>query len=167
MPSVTSNLLASAASVQPAAAPIRGEHSTPVLQGDHSLTSISDKLSDIVLYGPTGRWWGVAFWVSSALTVLFFGSIAYLFYKGVGIWGLNEPVVWAFDITNYVWWIAIAMSGTFISAALHLTRQAWGASISRFAEAMTIFALPLLACFRSFTLADRGSFIGWLRTRTL
>ena len=132
-----------------------------VLEGNHSLGSISEKLGNIVLRGPGGHWWSIAFTISSALTLVFFGAIGYLFYRGVGIWGLNEPVVWAFDITNYVWWIAIAMSGTFISAALHLTRQAWGASISRFAEAMTIFALTIAGMFPIIHLG-RPWFFYWL-----
>ncbi|MDD5328607.1 MAG: polysulfide reductase NrfD [Sulfuricella sp.] len=133
----------------------------PVFPGAHSYASISDKIGDIVLKGPSGWWWHAAFALSSALTLLFFGSIGYLFYKGVGIWGLNVPVVWAFDITNYVWWIAIAMSGTFISAALHLTRQDWGASISRFAEAMTVFALAIAGLFPIIHLG-RPWFFYWL-----
>ena len=161
MSSIPSDVLASVPSASPPVAPMWAQPSALLLQGDHSLGTISDKLSDIVLQGPTGRWWTVAFSLSSAFTLLFFGSIAYLFYKGVGIWGLNEPVVWAFDITNYVWWIAIAMSGTFISAALHLTRQAWGASISRFAEAMTIFALTIAGMFPIIHLG-RPWFFYWL-----
>ncbi len=126
-----------------------------------SYDSISEKISGIVLAPRTARWWMIAFAVCSALTALFFGAIGYLFYKGVGIWGLNVPVVWAFDITNYVWWIAIAMSGTFISAVLHLTRQPWGASISRFAEAMTVFALVIAGIFPIIHLG-RPWFFYWL-----
>ena len=97
-----------------------------ILKGEQSYASISEKISGIVLAGRSARWWLIAFAACSLLTLVFFGSIGYLFYRGVGIWGLNVPVVWAFDITNYVWWIAIAMSGTFISAAL-ISRASPGA----------------------------------------
>ena len=90
--------------------------------GAHSYGSISQKISGIVLTAHAARWWVISFAACSLLTLVFFGAIGYLFYKGVGIWGLNVPVVWAFDITNYVWWIAIAMSGTFISAVLQIGR---------------------------------------------
>jgi hypothetical protein len=60
---------------------------------------------------------------------------------GVGVWGLNNPVGWAFDITNFVFWVGIGHAGTLISAILFLFRQKWRTSINRFAEAMTIFAV--------------------------
>ena len=132
-----------------------------ILPGAHSYSSISEKISGIVLTAHAARWWVIAFAACSVLTLVFFGAIGYLFHTGVGIWGLNIPVVWAFDITNYVWWIAIAMSGTFISAALHLTRQPWGASISRFAEAMTVFALVIAGMFPIIHLG-RPWFFYWL-----
>ena len=132
-----------------------------VLVGQPTFSSIAETIGDVVLARRAPRWWRRAFLACSLLSALFFGSIGYLFSEGVGIWGLNVPVVWAFDITNYVWWIAIAMSGTFISAALLLTRQAWGASISRFAEAMTIFALAIAGLFPIIHLG-RPWFFYWL-----
>ena len=70
-------------------------------------------------------------------------AITYLFVSGVGIWGINEPVAWAFALTNFVWWVGIGHAGTFISAILLLVRQKWRTSINRFAEAMTIFAVAM------------------------
>ncbi len=119
-----------------------------------------EQLVALALRGP-GPWWWAAFLPASALTLLFFGAIGVLFTRGVGIWGLNVPVVWAFDITSYVWWIAIAMSGTFISAALHLTRQEWGVAVSRYAEAMTVFALAIAGMFPIIHLG-RPWFFYWL-----
>ena len=72
-----------------------------------------------------------------------FGAIVWLFYEGIGIWGINTTVVWGFAIANYVWWIGIGNAGTLISAMLLLTRQKWRASINRFAEAMTLFAVSI------------------------
>ena len=68
-------------------------------------------------------------------------ALGYLVLKGIGIWGNNVPVGWAFDIINFVWWIGIGHAGTLISAILLLFKQQWRMSISRFAEAMTIFAV--------------------------
>jgi MoCo/4Fe-4S cofactor protein with predicted Tat translocation signal len=74
-------------------------------------------------------------------------AIGWLLVRGVGIWGNNVPVGWAFDIINFVWWIGIGHAGTLISAILLLFKQQWRMSISRFAEAMTIFAVACAALF--------------------
>ena len=68
-------------------------------------------------------------------------SLANLVVTGIGIWGNNIPIGWAFDITNFVWWIGIGHAGTLISAILLLLKQTWRTSINRFAEAMTLFAV--------------------------
>jgi len=91
--------------------------------------------------GKTPRAWIAAFVISSAVTAYFFILIGYLIVTGIGIWGNNSPVFWAFDITNFVFWIGIGHAGTLISAILFLLRQKWRTSINRFAEAMTIFAV--------------------------
>ena len=74
------------------------------------------------------------------LTGVLAAAIFWVFYKGVGIWGVDWPVVWGFAIINYVWWIAIASGGTFISALFYLVRVEWRTSLNRIAETMTIFA---------------------------
>ena len=68
-------------------------------------------------------------------------SVGWLVWNGIGSWGNNNPVAWAWDITNFVWWIGIGHAGTLISAVLFLFRQKWRTSINRFAEAITIFAV--------------------------
>jgi Ni/Fe-hydrogenase subunit HybB-like protein len=85
-------------------------------------------------------WWIVLFASASVLGILGI-SVGYLFWEGVGIWGLAQPVSWAWDITNFVFWVGIGHAGTLISAILFLFRQKWRTSINRFAEAMTIFAV--------------------------
>jgi molybdopterin-containing oxidoreductase family membrane subunit len=74
-------------------------------------------------------------------------AITYLFYKGIGIWGVNIPVAWGWAIINFVWWIGIGHAGTLISAILLLLNQQWRTSINRFAEAMTIFAVMCAGMF--------------------
>jgi molybdopterin-containing oxidoreductase family membrane subunit len=104
---------------------------------------VTDKIADIVLDRPMHWGFVIGFALSSALTLLLLVAISYLFAKGVGIWGVNEPVAWAFALTNFVWWVGIGHAGTFISAFLLLLRQHWRTSINRFAEAMTIFAVAM------------------------
>jgi len=114
-----------------------------VLKGAYSYASISDKISDIVLTRPTHWGFHALFALCTVLTILFIIAIIYLFYKGVGIWGIDIPIAWAFAITNFVWWVGIGHAGTFISAFLLLLRQKWRTSVNRFAEAMTIFAVAM------------------------
>jgi molybdopterin-containing oxidoreductase family membrane subunit len=104
---------------------------------------ITDKIADLVLLRPMHWGYYAGFVITAAFTLLFAVAISYLFAKGVGIWGINQPVAWAFALTNFVWWVGIGHAGTFISAFLLLLRQHWRTSINRFAEAMTIFAVAM------------------------
>jgi molybdopterin-containing oxidoreductase family membrane subunit len=115
----------------------------PVIAGGYSYGSITDKIADIVLERRSGRGFYIALAVAGAFTLLFIVAVTYLFTRGVGIWGVNQPVAWAFALTNFVWWVGIGHAGTFISAILLLVRQKWRTSINRFAEAMTIFAVAM------------------------
>jgi len=91
--------------------------------------------------------WYAAFTISLGLVGLLGFCVNYLIFTGVGVWGLNNPVMWAFDITNFVFWVGIGHAGTLISAILFLFRQKWRTGINRFAEAMTIFAVICAGLF--------------------
>jgi Ni/Fe-hydrogenase subunit HybB-like protein len=119
----------------------------PVIAPGHTFGSVTDKISSIVLTRKTSLGWYLGFGLAFALTLLLFVSVGYLFVKGIGIWGNNIPVGWAFEITNFVWWIGIGHAGTLISAILLLLRQTWRTSINRFAEAMTLFAVACAGLF--------------------
>ena len=93
------------------------------------------------------RWWWVAFAVTSGIAGFGLFCLGYQISTGVGTWGLNHPVGWAWDITNFVFWIGIGHAGTLISAILYLLRQKWRTSINRSAEAMTLFAVICAAIF--------------------
>src|ERR1051326_3915691 len=125
----------------------------PVLAPGHDFRTITDKISDIILTArtPIGWWAGVA--LSGMIVGVLTIAIAFLFYQGVGIWGINMPVAWGWAIVNFVWWIGIGHAGTLISAILLLLRQSWRNSINRFAEAMTLFAV---ACAGMFPLLHLG-----------
>jgi Ni/Fe-hydrogenase subunit HybB-like protein len=96
---------------------------------------------------PTPIGWWLFFIPSVALLSLLGIAVAWLFWEGIGIWGLNQPVGWAWDITNFVFWVGIGHAGTLISAILFLFRQTWRTSINRSAEAMTIFAVMCALTF--------------------
>ena len=114
---------------------------TPVLEPGHTFASVTDKISTIVLTRRVTTGWLVGFAIAFLLMMMLFYALAMLFLTGIGIWGNNIPVAWAFDIINFVWWIGIGHAGTLISAILLLLRQQWRTSINRFAEAMTLFAV--------------------------
>jgi Ni/Fe-hydrogenase subunit HybB-like protein len=124
-----------------------GDARPPIIGPGHTFDSVTDKISVVVLSGRTPRWWFVGFGIAFSLTMLLLYSISYLFAKGIGIWGVNIPVGWGFDIINFVWWIGIGHAGTLISAILLLLRQEWRTSINRFAEAMTLFAVACAGLF--------------------
>ena len=91
--------------------------------------------------------WFFIFGLTATLMTLGFLCIGWTIYKGIGVWGNNQPVGWAFDITNFVFWIGIGHAGTLISAILFLFRQRWRTAINRAAEAMTIFAVMCAGIF--------------------
>ena len=121
-------------------------HRPPLVIGDNDFMSITEKVCRIAETRPPRAWY-IAFAVAASATLMFFVMIGYLVLTGVGVWGNNQPVSWAFGITNFVFWIGIGHAGTLISAILFLLRQKWRTSINRFAEAMTIFAVLCAAVF--------------------
>ncbi len=128
-------------------APVAGAGIPPVIAPGHTFSTVTDKISSIVLTRrTTGGWW-LGFGVAFLLTMWLLVAISYLVVKGIGIWGNNVPIGWAFEITNFVWWIGIGHAGTLISAILLLLRQTWRTSINRFAEAMTLFAVACAGLF--------------------
>ena len=114
--------------------------SDDVVLGHPTPAAVTDRICGIVLHERVGLWWWIALAASSALLGLGVVSVGWLFWKGVGVWGIDWPVVWGFAIINYVWWIAIASGGTFISALFFLVRVDWRTSINRIAETMMLCA---------------------------
>jgi len=117
-----------------------------LITGGKTMADVSEDISCQVEGKPSRLWWS-AFGFSSVLLALGFYSLCVLEWEGVGVWGLNKTVGWAWDITNFVWWVGIGHAGTLISAILLLFRQKWRMSINRAAEAMTIFAVICAATF--------------------
>src|SRR5262245_9839320 len=102
----------------------------PVIAPGHTFSSVTDKISSIVLTRKTSLGWWFGFLVAFGILNVLLVSLAYLIVKGTGIWGVNQPVGWGFAIVNFVWWIGIGHAGTLISAILLLLRQTWRTSIN-------------------------------------
>jgi molybdopterin-containing oxidoreductase family membrane subunit len=113
----------------------------PLTTGGQTAGTVTETVCAVAEHPRPPLAWYPAFAVSALTALGFFALIAYLIGTGIGVWGNNSPVFWAFDITNFVFWIGIGHAGTLISAILFLFRQKWRTSINRFAEAMTIFAV--------------------------
>lgn len=118
----------------------------PLVEGRASFKEIDDVIALPTEEKPRKGWW-VAIGISSTALMVGAVSLALTFYYGIGMWGNNQPVGWAFGIINFVFWIGIGHAGTLISAILHLFRQKWRTGIARFAEAMTIFAVMTAGIF--------------------
>jgi Ni/Fe-hydrogenase subunit HybB-like protein len=127
--------------------------SSPILGPGHTYASVTDKISAIVLVRPYDWRWFLGMGIGFMLTMMLLVAVTELFLRGVGIWGIDVPVMWGFAIVNFVWWIGIGHAGTLISAILLLLKQDWRTSINRFAEAMTLFAV---ACAGLFPLLHLG-----------
>jgi Ni/Fe-hydrogenase subunit HybB-like protein len=124
----------------------------PLVRGGKTLHDVTEDISRHVESMPNKRW--LAAFTISFLTLCYGLFCVYrTLWFGIGEWGLNKTVGWAWDITNFVWWVGIGHAGTLISAILLLFRQKWRTSINRAAEAMTIFAV---LCAASFILAHMG-----------
>lgn len=122
---------------------------TPLVTGGKTVADVSEDICRQV-EGPPTRLWKVAITISMTALLIGAYTMAVLEWEGIGVWGLNKTVGWAWDITNFVWWIGIGHAGTLISAILLLFRQKWRMSINRAAEAMTIFAVICALVFPAF-----------------
>ena len=122
----------------------------PMVEGDHTLATVTDKISDVALKKKTPFHWFIGFGIAFMIAQMLMMTIIWLLAKGIGIWGTNQPVGWAFPIINFVWWVGIGHAGTLISAILLLLNQKWRTSINRFAEAMTLFAVACAGLYPVF-----------------
>ncbi|MCW8982311.1 MULTISPECIES: NrfD/PsrC family molybdoenzyme membrane anchor subunit [Altibacter] len=117
-------------------APIR----RPLVTGDKSYHDVTVDVAAPV-EGKANKSWWIVFTIALVAFLWGVGCIIYTVSTGIGVWGLNKTVNWAWDITNFVWWVGIGHAGTLISAVLLLFRQKWRMAINRSAEAMTIFSV--------------------------
>ena len=108
---------------------------------------------------------GTRYYLGLALTLvaLSIGVLAFLYQArtGMGVAGYEHPILWGIYITNFVFWVGIAHSGTLISAVLFLFRARWRTAVARAAEAMTVFAVVTAALFPIIHLG-RPWFFYWL-----
>jgi hypothetical protein len=105
----------------------------PLVQGARDLHDLTDQISSVVeakVYETPLKYW-ITLMCTGSVVLLLGAMLTYLVNTGIGVWGNNRPVGWAWDITNFVFWIGIGHAGTLISAILFLFRQKWRTSINR------------------------------------
>ena len=117
-----------------------------VVEGNLRLAEIDRIISRPIEERP-GKKYLLALSISSSFLLIGAICVGLTLFYGVGMWGNNQPVGWAFGIVNFVFWIGIGHAGTLISAILFLLRQKWRTGVARFAEAMTIFAVMTAGLF--------------------
>ncbi len=132
----------------------------PLVLGHRDFHAVTETVAGIVEKKTTPAW-VVLFSLAVSVLLVLLGSLGKLVMEGVGVWGLNNTVFWAWDITGFVFWIGIGHAGTLISAILFLFRQKWRTSINRAAEAMTIFAVLAASIYPVFHVG-RVWFAYWL-----
>lgn len=118
----------------------------PLILGDRTYGQITADIA-APIEGKANKYWYILFGIAVVAFLWGLGCLSYTVGTGIGAWGANKTVGWAWDITNFVWWIGIGHAGTLISAVLLLFRQKWRMAINRSAEAMTIFAVMCAAVF--------------------
>jgi Ni/Fe-hydrogenase subunit HybB-like protein len=118
----------------------------PLITGHHDDGSLNKSLLQFI-WDKAGPGWFALMCIGLCGTGLLTVGVTVTIAKGIGMWGNNIPVAWAFGIVNFVWWIGIGHAGTLISAVLLLFQQKWRTSINRFAEAMTLFAVMQAGLF--------------------
>ena len=111
--------------------------------------SVTDKITSVI-FGRTPLWWWFGFTISFILLLLFAFTLGSIAIRETGLWNIDTPAVWGMGIVNLIFWIGIGHAGTFISAFLLLMRKRWRSTFSRFAEAMTLFALATAGLFPLF-----------------
>ena len=133
----------------------------PLILGDRTYHQVTEDIARSV-EGKANKWWWLVFGISVSAATWGVCCIIYTVGVGIGTWGINNTVGWAWDITNFVWWIGIGHAGTLISAVLLLFRQRWRMAINRSAEAMTIFAVLMAAVILWSLLQARLVLAVWL-----
>ena len=126
--------------------PLYSQLRRPLIAGNKSSRDVTNDICHLLEPKPGVGWW-ISLGISVALLIAGVVATWHTVNTGIGTWGLNKTIGWAFDITNFVFWIGIGHAGTFISAILFLFNQKWRTSVNRSAEAMTLIAVMCAGLF--------------------
>jgi molybdopterin-containing oxidoreductase family membrane subunit len=114
--------------------------------------AVTSTVADVPLARRFGWIWWIALLASGALVLLLGYTLISVTILGVGVWGVNIPFVWGFDLINYAWWIGIANGASLFAAILVLRRHDLRTAVNRFAEGVAFFAVICAGIFPIFHL---------------
>ena len=113
---------------------------------------LTSPVADIPLVPRFGWAWWVSLLAAGALVLLLGYTLVSVVAVGIGVWGVNVPFVWGFDLINYAWWIGIANGASLFAASLVLRRHDLRTAVNRFAEGVAFFAVICAGIFPIFHL---------------
>ena len=93
------------------------------------------------------KWFFITVAVLALIVATAGGALGWMINQGLGVTGLNRPVMWGFFISNFVFWVGISHAGVMISSILRLSQAEWRRPVTRAAEVLTIFSLMTAALF--------------------
>jgi Ni/Fe-hydrogenase subunit HybB-like protein len=115
------------------------------------VTSAAQASSTPIAEAPLSPRYGLGWWFAlagcAALVLLLGYTLVVLVVVGVGVWGVNIPFVWGFDLINYAWWIGVANGASLFAAILVLRQHDLRTAVNRFAEAVALFAVICAGIF--------------------
>lgn len=104
-------------------------------------TAIAEKIKDDLMpqkFGARGK-----IWVAMLVTICIIGMYAY--YRqlryGLSVTAMRDYVSWGIYISNFVFFVAISLVGSLITAILRLTNATWSTPLTRIAEIIAISAI--------------------------
>lgn len=82
-------------------------------------------------------------WVGILLAFCTLGLVAYILQlkNGLVVTGLRDYVSWGIYISNFVFFVAISLVGSLITAVLRLTQAKWSTPLTRIAEIIAVSAI--------------------------
>ena len=114
--------------------------------------AVTSPVAEVPLSPDFGWTWWIALLASGGLVLLLGYTLVSVAVVGVGVWGVNIPFVWGFDLINYAWWIGIANGASLFAAILVLRRHDLRTAVNRFAEGVALFAVICAGIFPIFHL---------------
>ncbi len=82
-------------------------------------------------------------WVAGLIVLCIIGVVAYIrqLSKGLVVTGMRDYVSWGIYISNFVFFVAISLVGSLITAVLRLTNVHWSTPLTRIAEIIAVSAI--------------------------
>lgn len=87
-------------------------------------------------------WKGNA-WVAFLIIIILLGLYAYTqqLRQGLGITGMRDYALWGIYISNFVFFVAVSLVGSLITAILRLSDVHWSTPLTRIAEIIAVAAI--------------------------